>query len=406
MAIAASGKPSEGMGLVPALRYRDVAAASAWLQNAFGFTESRTLRDGDGTVRYAQLACGNSMVMLCTVGGTAFDAYMTQPDKAAGCETQVCYVFVPDAAQHKARALAAGAEIVLDMEGGEGRGHGYACRDPEGHIWSFGTYDPWRWNAEEGGPDNAPAHTSPLRRGVAVLAAAAVTVVVCAGLFNWLNTAQSRASSALAGIENVLEKPNDLLAAEKLLRQTREELVRERSLRMQVERQSTELKDEAVREREARVGAEKAVREARASIPVTSAAVKTDATLAPVPAPGPHVCADAAQAKPVRMTPAEPAAADEIKALKAAVDRAQSELRRERQNRAIRAGTLSELQSQLQEERSGREQAERRVREALAKIARYESRRSEPATKPMSDPYMPTGFRDINRKIFPLSPVD
>ncbi|HZF33304.1 MAG TPA: glyoxalase, partial [Candidatus Angelobacter sp.] len=22
-------------------------------------------------------------------------------------------------------------------------GRGYSCRDPEGHLWNFGTYDPW-----------------------------------------------------------------------------------------------------------------------------------------------------------------------------------------------------------------------------------------------------------------------
>jgi hypothetical protein len=22
-------------------------------------------------------------------------------------------------------------------------GRGYAARDPEGHVWSFGSYDPW-----------------------------------------------------------------------------------------------------------------------------------------------------------------------------------------------------------------------------------------------------------------------
>ena len=31
---------------------------------------------------------------------------------------------------------------------GEG-GRVYTCRDPEGHIWSFGTYDPWRADGGE-----------------------------------------------------------------------------------------------------------------------------------------------------------------------------------------------------------------------------------------------------------------
>ncbi|MDX2204403.1 MAG: hypothetical protein NW223_16750, partial [Hyphomicrobiaceae bacterium] len=130
-------------GIVPALRYRDVRAASLWLCNAFGFEEDRAVADADGTVRYVQLACGASRVMLCPVGGTAFDTYMVQPADVGSRETQACYVFVPDVLAHKSRALEAGAELVIDIDAGDGRGQGYSCRDFEGHIWSFGTFDPW-----------------------------------------------------------------------------------------------------------------------------------------------------------------------------------------------------------------------------------------------------------------------
>ncbi len=40
------------------------------------------------------------------------------------------------------RAVAAGAEIVLDIEDQAHGGRGYSCRNPEGHTWHFGTYDP------------------------------------------------------------------------------------------------------------------------------------------------------------------------------------------------------------------------------------------------------------------------
>jgi len=66
---------------------------------------------------------------------------MTQPADTGGAETQICYLFVADAAAHCAKAKAAGAEIVLDIEDADSNGRGYSCRDLEGHVWNFGTYD-------------------------------------------------------------------------------------------------------------------------------------------------------------------------------------------------------------------------------------------------------------------------
>jgi uncharacterized glyoxalase superfamily protein PhnB len=37
----------------------------------------------------------------------------------------------------------AGAEILIDIKTEDYGGRGFTCRDLEGHIWSFGTYDPW-----------------------------------------------------------------------------------------------------------------------------------------------------------------------------------------------------------------------------------------------------------------------
>lgn len=31
----------------------------------------------------------------------------------------------------------------MEVEDQDYGGRLYACRDPEGHFWSFGTYDPW-----------------------------------------------------------------------------------------------------------------------------------------------------------------------------------------------------------------------------------------------------------------------
>ena len=45
----------------------------------------------------------------------------------------------------------AGAEIVLDIEDVHSNGRGYSCRDLEGHVWNFGTYDPWKRQAAPAG---------------------------------------------------------------------------------------------------------------------------------------------------------------------------------------------------------------------------------------------------------------
>jgi len=84
------------------------------------------------------------MVMLGSVdNGSAWGRRIVQPDEIGHRETQACYVVVADCAAHYAQAKAAGAEIVDELETRDYGGSGYSARDPEGHLWSFGDYDPW-----------------------------------------------------------------------------------------------------------------------------------------------------------------------------------------------------------------------------------------------------------------------
>ena len=52
-------------------------------------------------------------------------------------------MIVSDPDAHYARAVAAGAEILIDIADQEYGGRGYGCLDIEGHMWWFGSYDPW-----------------------------------------------------------------------------------------------------------------------------------------------------------------------------------------------------------------------------------------------------------------------
>jgi uncharacterized glyoxalase superfamily protein PhnB len=127
-----------GSRLVPALRYHNVAAAVDWLCGAFGFERHDIVTAVDGTILHARLMFGSDMILLLPVrspdGGTA------RAPEAAG-EMQSCYFVIDDADTHYHHAKAAGAEI-LDITEYDYGGRGYSCRDPEGHLWTFGTYDP------------------------------------------------------------------------------------------------------------------------------------------------------------------------------------------------------------------------------------------------------------------------
>jgi uncharacterized glyoxalase superfamily protein PhnB len=128
--------------LMPLMRYRELAEAMSWLEEAFGFEKQIAVSDSDGEVIYGQMTYRGSLIMMGAVRDTDLDKLMRQPDEVGGVETQSCYIVVDDADAHYARALDAGADVMLDIKSdGLGR-RGYSCRDPQGHIWNFGTYNP------------------------------------------------------------------------------------------------------------------------------------------------------------------------------------------------------------------------------------------------------------------------
>lgn len=126
------------------MRYRDVGVASEWLCAAFGFEPHFAAKAPDGAVFYAELRLGDSMIMLGAVGEPSLDAVMKQPNDADEAQTQSCYVVIPDVEDHYNQAKRAGAAVVLDLKSDDLGGRGYSCRDLEGHVWNFGTYDPWK----------------------------------------------------------------------------------------------------------------------------------------------------------------------------------------------------------------------------------------------------------------------
>src|SRR5262245_50294510 len=132
-----------GLAVFPVLRYRNLAAAIDWLCAAFGFERYHVTVANNGAIQFAQLTFGEALIMVGPVRTSAFDKLLRQPDEVGGAETQVCYFFVEDAVAHCARSKAAGAGIIFDVKHSSNRGLTYSCRDPEGHLWNFGSYNPW-----------------------------------------------------------------------------------------------------------------------------------------------------------------------------------------------------------------------------------------------------------------------
>ena len=131
--------PETGPSIVPCLSYRDAPAAIAWLKQAFGFTEVMVVPGPDDTIAHAQLAFDGGMVM---VGSIRDDELQMRTPCDLGGITQSIYIVVEDTDAHYARAVEAGAEIVRELEDTPYGSRDYSARDPEGHLWNFGTYRP------------------------------------------------------------------------------------------------------------------------------------------------------------------------------------------------------------------------------------------------------------------------
>jgi uncharacterized glyoxalase superfamily protein PhnB len=268
--------------IVPTLRYRDVAAAIAWLSAAFGFATRAVVGAADGSIRYAELTFGDGMIMLGPVEDSPVGRLMTQPEQAGGAETQICYIVVDDPTAHRAKAVAAGAQIVLEIDE-ECSGRGYSCRDPEGHIWYFGTYAPrWRQPASArrlvGALVERAARRLALSTGFLAMTFAVAVVVACA-----LALADPRAVSASNGAgspegipggvaeqggrgQRELQELRGLLVTERAARRHVEKAARasaEKLVQGERDRARLELQEQLTRNRAAVEGAQRTLQETR-----------------------------------------------------------------------------------------------------------------------------------------------
>ena len=115
--------------IYPVLRYRDAEAAREWLGRAFGFRDLVVHRDGEdgrGPIKHVEMSLGPGIIMFAP----------------GDPREHGIYVAVEDADAHYEQAKAAGAEITRGLEDTDYGSREYTARDPEGNVWSFGTFRP------------------------------------------------------------------------------------------------------------------------------------------------------------------------------------------------------------------------------------------------------------------------
>jgi uncharacterized glyoxalase superfamily protein PhnB len=131
-----STSPVNSASFYAGLLYEDADAGIAWLETTLGCEQRELVRDEDGHVVHAELTLGGSIVMLGSAG-VGREPFRSLP---ARCQLLYCAVDDPDALHD--RAVAAGAEVALGLTDTDYGSRDFTLRDPEGNLWSFGTYRP------------------------------------------------------------------------------------------------------------------------------------------------------------------------------------------------------------------------------------------------------------------------
>jgi uncharacterized glyoxalase superfamily protein PhnB len=127
------------MNCIPFLHYENAPGALDWLTQAFDFERSAVHEGADGTIAHAEMRYGGGMIML---GSARENDLAMKTPRELGAVNQGVYVIVDGIDAHYERARGAGAEIVRKLHDTDYGSRDYAARDPEGNLWSFGTYRP------------------------------------------------------------------------------------------------------------------------------------------------------------------------------------------------------------------------------------------------------------------------
>lgn len=131
-----------GPTVTPSVHYKDAVRAIRWLTDAIGFRIVSRYDAPDGTVRFAELVWRTGVVFVSSRPSASNPWSRVGPASIA--------LVAEDAAavdRQYERAVRAGAEIVRPVHDAftpafpEGS-HQFDLRDPEGNLWTIGTFQP------------------------------------------------------------------------------------------------------------------------------------------------------------------------------------------------------------------------------------------------------------------------
>lgn len=115
----------------PTFQARDARAMINFL-TAIGFVETAVYGDGD-VVEHAQLDWPEGGAVM--LGSHRPGQVWSREPGTAGC-----YVVTDDVDAVYARVREAGGRIIQPLENADYGNYTFACADPEGNLWSFGSY--------------------------------------------------------------------------------------------------------------------------------------------------------------------------------------------------------------------------------------------------------------------------
>ncbi|NEW42312.1 glyoxalase [Nocardia cyriacigeorgica] len=121
----------------PCLAFRDARAAAAFLTEAFGF-ELKALyarEDDPSVVEHAEMRWPAGGGIMFGSTGRDDSEFGQRPTGAASL-----YLVCDDPDALYERATAAGARLVRGLRDEDYGSRGFSVADPEGNLWSFGTY--------------------------------------------------------------------------------------------------------------------------------------------------------------------------------------------------------------------------------------------------------------------------
>ena len=120
----------------PCLVYDDALEAIRFLVDAFGFDERIVVKDDDdpSAIHHAELRWPEGGGVM--LGSAGRGSTLSGVPSGAGA----VYVVTDHPDELRDRAVAAGAELVRDLQDEEYGSRGFTVRDPAGTSWSFGTY--------------------------------------------------------------------------------------------------------------------------------------------------------------------------------------------------------------------------------------------------------------------------